>query len=90
MDNKRKTIPDDEFLVELPSHSFAVLHILEYSFVNYIMSHPLLHSVISSWSVIAGFNYGLRDINLPCICLRAPARNCSPGVILRRRIVSVL
>ena len=51
----------------LPGHSFAVLNILERSFVNYIMSHPLLHSAISSSPVIAGFNYGLRDTNLPRI-----------------------
>ena len=39
----------------LPGDSFAVLNILECSFVNYIMSHPLLHSAISSSPVIAGF-----------------------------------
>ena len=60
---------DDGRLVELPSHSFAVLNILECSFVNYIMSHPLLHSAISSSPVIAGFNYGLRDTNLPRVRL---------------------
>ena len=37
-------IPHDGRLVELPSHSFAVLNILECSFVNYIMRHPLLHA----------------------------------------------
>ena len=65
---------DDGRLVELPSHSFAVLNILECSFVNYIMSHPLLHSAISSSPVIAGFNYGLRDTNLPCVRLRASSK----------------
>ena len=56
---------DDGRLVELPSHSFAVLNILECSFVNYIMSHPLLHSAISSSPVIAGFNSQLPGVDLP-------------------------
>ena len=69
----KAAIPDGGRLVELPSHSFAVLNILECSFVKYIMSHPLLHSAISSLSpVIAGFNYGLRDTNLPRVRLPAP------------------
>ena len=70
-------VPDDGRLVELPSHSFAVLNILECSFVNYIMSHPLLHSAISSSPVIAGFNYGLRDTNLPRVRLNGPERRAS-------------
>ena len=62
-------MPDDGRLVELPSHSFAVLNILECSFVNYIMSHPLLHSAISSSPVIAGFiNDGL-GFDLPMVSL---------------------
>ena len=56
---------DDGRLVELPSHSFAVLNILECSFVNYNMSHPLLHSAISSSPVIAGFNSQLPGADLP-------------------------
>ena len=56
---------DDGRLVELPNHSFAVLNILECSFVNYIMSHPLLHSAISSSPVIAGFNAQLPGADLP-------------------------
>ena len=56
---------DDGRLVELPSHSFAVLNILECSFVSYIMSHPLLHSAISSSPVIAGFNSQLPGVDLP-------------------------
>ena len=56
---------DDGRLVELPSHPFAVLNILECSFVNYIMSHPLLHSAISSSPVIAGFNSQLPGADLP-------------------------
>ena len=67
-------IPVDGHLVELPSHSFAVLNILECSFVNYIMSHPLLHSAISSSPVIAGCGYGLRDTNLPRARLNTSGR----------------
>ena len=66
----QSAIPDDGRRHALPSHSFAVLNILECSFVNYIMSHPLLHSAISSSPVIAGFNYGLRDTNLPRVRLQ--------------------
>ena len=65
----REPADDDGRLVELPNHSFAVLNILECSFVNYIMSHPLLHSAISSSPAIAGFKYGLRDTNLPRVRL---------------------
>ena len=61
---------DDGRLVDLPSHSFAVLNILECYYVNYIMSHPLLNSAISSSPVIAGFNYDLRDTNLPRVRLQ--------------------
>ena len=60
---------DDGRLVELPSHSFAVLNILECSFVNYIMSHPLLHSAISSSPVIAGFINDGPGFELPMVSL---------------------
>ena len=68
---------DDGRLVELPSHSFAVLNILECSFVNYIMSHPLLHSAISSSPVIAGFINDGPGFELPMVSL--PAAAAAPG-----------
>ena len=65
----QSAIPDDGGRHALPSHSFAVINILECSFVNYIMSHPLLHSAISSSPVIAGFiNDGL-GFDLPMVSL---------------------
>ena len=65
---------DDGRLVELPSHPFAVLKILECSFVNYIMSHPLLHSAISSSPGIAGFNSQLPGADLRRILSQASRR----------------
>ena len=54
------------------------------------MSHPLLHSAISSSPVIAGFNYGLRNTNLPRVRLvgdppaargGVPALSCPPALL---------
>ena len=65
----QSAIPDDGRRHALPSHSFAVLNILECSFVNYIMSHPLLHSAISSSPVIEGFINDGPGFELPMVSL---------------------
>ena len=52
-------------IVELPSHSSAVLNVLECFFVNYVMSHPLLYSAIRSPPIIASFNSQLPGADLP-------------------------
>ena len=65
----QSAIPDDGRRHALPSHSCAVLNILERSVVNCIMSHPLLHSAISSSPVIAGFINDGPGFDLPVVSL---------------------
>ena len=70
--------------MKLPSHSFAVLNILECPFVNYIMSHPLLHSAISSSPVVAGSNSQLPGADLPPDSSGRPPTPCGVVPWLRK------